>query len=119
MPNLPPQTAVERPFRPAELTFGSRGAFFGRILDVDLKSAQATMLAAAKHKGTSVIECLVNCVIFNDGAHSWLSEKENRYDRLIILEHGKPMIFGKENDKGLMLDGLNLKVVKIGENGML
>lgn len=113
-----PFGTVERPFRPAELTFGARGAFFGRLLDVDLKSSQMVMLAAAKHKGTSVVECLVNCVIFNDGAHSWLSEKENRYDRLIILEHGKPMIFGKNADKGLVLDGFNLKVVSIGENGI-
>ena len=113
-----PFGTIERPFRPAELTFGARGTFFGRTLDVDLKSAQMTMMAAAKHKGTSIIETLVNCVIFNDGAHSWLSEKENRYDRLIILEHGKPMIFGKNSDKGLVLDGFQLKVVTLGENGI-
>ena len=113
-----PFGTIERPFRPAELTFGARGTFFGRTLDVDLKSAQMTMMAAAKHKGTSVIETLVNCVIFNDGAHSWLSEKENRYDRLIILEHGKPMIFGKNSDKGLVVDGFQLKVVTLGENGV-
>ena len=113
-----PFGTIERPFRPAELTFGARGTFFSRTLDVDLKSAQMTMMAAAKHKGTSVIETLVNCVIFNDGAHSWLSEKENRYDRLIILEHGKPMIFGKNNDKGLVVDGFQLKVVTLGENGV-
>lgn len=113
-----PFGTVERPFRPAELTMGARGTFFSRVLDVDLKSSHATMLAGAAHKGTSVIECLVNCVIFNDGAHSWLSEKENRYDRIIILEHGKPMIFGKNSDKGLMLDGFNLKVVTLGENGI-
>jgi 2-oxoglutarate/2-oxoacid ferredoxin oxidoreductase subunit beta len=113
-----PYGTIERPFRPAELTFGARGTFFGRLLDVDLKSSQAVMTSGAAHKGTSVIECLVNCVIFNDGAHSWLSEKETRYDRIIILEQGKPMIFGKNNDKGLVLDGLNLKVVTIGENGI-
>lgn len=113
-----PYGTVERPFRPAELTFGARGTFFGRLLDVDLKTAQMTMLAAAKHKGTSVVECLVNCVIFNDGAHSWLAEKEFRADRTIVLEHGKPMIFGKEANKGLVLDGFNLKVVTIGENGV-
>ena len=70
-----PYGTIEEPFRPAELTFGARGTFFGRLLDVDLKNAQQVMLAAAKHKGTSVIECLVNCVIFNDGAHSYLAEK--------------------------------------------
>ncbi len=113
-----PFGTVERPFRPAELTIGARGTFFGRLLDVDLKNAQTTMLAAAKHKGTSVVECLVNCVIFNDGAHGWLAEKEFRSDRTIFLEHNKPMIFGKENNKGLVLDGFNLKVVTIGENGV-
>jgi len=113
-----PFGTVERPFRPAELTLGARGTFFGRLLDVDLKSSQAVMSAAAQHKGTSIIECLVNCVIFNDGAHSWLSEKETRYDRIIILEHGKPMIFGKNSDKGIMADGFNLKVVTLGENGI-
>jgi len=113
-----PFGTVERPFRPAELTIGARGTFFGRLLDVDLKSSHTVMLAAAKHKGTSVVETLVNCVIFNDGAHSWLSEKATRYDRIIILEQGKPMIFGINNDKGLMLDGFNIKVVTIGENGV-
>jgi len=113
-----PFGTVERPFRPAELTFGARGTFFARLLDVDLKTAQLCMTAAARHKGTAVVECLVNCVIFNDGAHNWISEKETRYDRIIILEHGKPMIFGKNSDKGLVADGFNLKVVTLGENGI-
>ena len=113
-----PFGTVERPFRPAELTFGARGTFFARLLDVDLKTSQQCMIAAAKHKGTSVVECLVNCVIFNDGAHGWLSEKETRTDRTIVLEDGKPMIFGKDRNKGLVLDGFNLKVVTIGENGV-
>lgn len=113
-----PFGTVERPFRPGELTIGARGSFFGRLLDVDLKSSQMTMLAAAKHKGTSIVECLVNCVIFNDGAHGWLAEKIYREDRTILLEHGKKMIFGKDRNKGLMLDGFDLKVVTIGENGI-
>jgi 2-oxoglutarate ferredoxin oxidoreductase subunit beta len=113
-----PFGTVEQPFRPAELTMGARGNFFGRVLDVDLKSSHATIVAAAAHKGASIVECLVNCVIFNDGAHSYLSEKDTRYDRIIILEHGKPMIFGKNNDKGLIADGFNLKVVTLGENGI-
>ena len=113
-----PYGTIERPFRPAELTFGARGTFFARLLDVDLKNSQASMLAAAHHKGTSVVECLVNCIIFNDGAHGWMAEKETRPDRTIFLEHGKPMIYGKERNKGLVLDGFNLKVVTIGENSI-
>jgi len=113
-----PFGTIERPFRPAELTFGARGTFFARLLDMDLKTSQSVMLAAAHHKGTSVVECLVNCIIFNNGAHGWLAEKENRPDRTIVLEDGKPMIFGKERNKGLVLDGFNLKVVTLGEEGI-
>ena len=113
-----PFGTVERPFYPAELTFGARGTFFARLLDVDLKNSQSSIMEAAKHKGASVVECLVNCVIFNDGAHGYLAEKDSRQDRIIFLEHGKPMIFGKNRDKGLVLDGFTLKVVEIGQNGV-
>ncbi len=113
-----PFGTVEEPFRPAELTFGARGNFFARTLDVDLKTSVEVMVEAAKHKGASVIEILVNCVIFNDGVYGWLTDRENRDDRMIVLKHGEKMIFGKNRDKGLVLDGFNLKVVTIGENGI-
>lgn len=113
-----PYGTIEEPFRPAELTFGARGTFFARLLDVDLRNAQTTMTAAATHKGTSVVECLVNCIIFNDGAYSWLSDKATRPDKMIFLEHGKPMIYGVNQDKGLVLDNGRIKTVKIGENGI-
>ena len=113
-----PYGTVERPFRPAELTIGARGTFFARTLDVDLPTSQLAMTAAARHKGTSVVECLVNCVIFNNGAHGWIAEKATRPDRIIVLEHGKPMIYGVNRDKGLVLDGFNLKAVTIGQDGI-
>lgn len=113
-----PFGTVERPFRPAELVFGARGTFFARTVDVDMPTAVECMVAAARHKGTSVVECLVNCVIFNNGAHSLIADKESRAEHAIVLEHGKPMIFGKEKNKGLVLDGMNLKVVKIGDDGV-
>ena len=75
-------------------------------------------MESAKHDGTAVTEVLVNCVIFNDKTHFNLVDRENRADRVIVLKHGEPMIFGKDRDKGLMLDGIKLKVVKIGENGI-
>jgi len=113
-----PFGTVERPFNPAELLFGAGGTFFARTLDVDLDTSKKVMVEAVKHKGTSVIECLVNCVIFNNGVHGWIASKEDRPDRIIVLEDGKPMIFGKERNKGLVLDGWDLKVVTIGENGV-
>jgi 2-oxoglutarate ferredoxin oxidoreductase subunit beta len=76
-------------------------------------------IEAAKHNGTSVIEVLQNCVIFNDGIHDTIAEKDVRDDRTIILKHDQPMIFGKNNEKGLILEGCRkLKVVKLGEDGI-
>lgn len=113
-----PYGTVERPFVPGELTLGAKGTFFARALDVDLKTSVDVMVEAAKHKGAAVVEVLVNCVIFNDGAYSWIASKEDRVERTIVLKHGEPMLFGKENEKGLVLDGFKLKVVKLGENGI-
>lgn len=113
-----PYGTVEDPFIPAELTFGARGNFFARTIDVDLATAKEVMVEAAKHKGASVVEVLQNCVIFNDQIHKYVADKEFRAERTIHLKHGEKMLFGKDMDKGLVLDGLNLKVVKIGENGV-
>lgn len=118
MTKTSPYGTVEHPFNPGALVLGSRGTFFARSLDVELKLTQDIMVASAKHDGTAVTEMLVNCVIFNDKTHSTISEKESREDRVIVLKHGEPMIFGKNRDKGLMLDGMKLKVVKIGEDGI-
>ncbi len=99
-----PFGTVERPFIPAELVMGARGTFFARTLDVDMPTTVDCMVKAQQHKGASVIECLVNCVIFNNGTHAWIADRETRADRSIVLRHGEKMIFGKNNDKGLALD---------------
>ena len=75
-------------------------------------------MAAASHDGCSVCEMLTNCVIFNDGAHNTIADRTYRADRTIILHHGEPMVFGKDKDKGLVLEHGKLKVVKIGEDGI-
>ena len=112
-----PFGTIEDPFRPAELTLGARSRFFARIIDTDVKNAPEIMVQAAKHKGTSVIEVILNCIIFNDGIHSKITARETRPDRTIFLRHGEKMIFGKDNNKGLVQDGFNLKAVIIGEGG--
>ena len=99
-----PFGTVERPFIPAELVFGARGTFFARTLDVDMPTTVDCMVQGHQHKGASVIECLVNCVIFNNGTHSWIADREERAEHSIVLRHGEKMIFGKEKDKGLALD---------------
>ena len=99
-----PFGTVERPFVPAELVFGARGTFFARTLDVDMPTTVDCMVQAHQHKGASVIECLVNCVIFNNGTHNWIADREMRAERSIVLKNGEKMIFGKAKDKGLALD---------------
>lgn len=113
-----PFGTIEEPFKPGDLVMGARGTFFARSIDVNLKLSQDIFLEAEKHIGTSIVEVLQNCVIFNDNAHAFLTDKEHRDDRQLILKHGEPMIFGKNKDKGLILDGLKLKVVIIGKDGI-
>lgn len=113
-----PYGTVEQPFTPGSLVMGAKGSFFARSLDNEMPVCEEIMLAASRHHGTSVMEFLTNCVIFNDGTHSDISSKEVRADRTIHLKDGEKMIFGKNKDKGLVLDGWRLKVVTIGENGV-
>lgn len=113
-----PWGTVEDPFCPAELCLGARGNFFARAIDNDIKGSVACMVAAAKHKGAAVVEELCNCVIFADGIHKLITDTAVRADKTILLEHGKPMIYGKDRNKGLILDGWDIKPVTIGENGI-
>ena len=113
-----PYGTVEAPFHPGELTIGAQGKFFARTMDNNVKLSTEIFIEAGKHEGTSVIEILQNCVIYNDKTHGYLNDKEYKDERQIILRHEEPMIFGKERDKGLILDGLKLKIVKIGEDGI-
>lgn len=113
-----PYGTIENPFRPGELTIGARGHFFARTIDKELKLSVDVFKDAANFSGTSVVEVLQNCVIYNDRTHEVLTEKGFKEERTIILRHGEPMIFGKNNDKGLMIEGMSLKVVTLGENGI-
>ncbi|MBO4578024.1 MAG: 2-oxoacid:ferredoxin oxidoreductase subunit beta [Paludibacteraceae bacterium] len=99
-----PFGTVERPFIPAELVLGARGTFFARTLDVDMPTTVDCMVQAHEHKGASIIECLVNCVIFNNGTHEWIANREQRAEHSIVLKHGEKMIFGANKDKGLAIE---------------
>jgi 2-oxoglutarate ferredoxin oxidoreductase subunit beta len=113
-----PQGTIEEPFVPGELVLSAQGTFFARVVDNNLKLMQEVMLEAAKHNGTSVVEFLQNCIIFNDGAHTTITNRDTAADRQLILRNGEPMIFGKDRDKGIILGERGLEVVKIGENGI-
>ena len=111
-----PKGGIERPFNPGELTIGSNGSFFARTIDTNPKLMSQIFIDAASHKGTSIVEILQNCVIYNDKTHGAVTDKENRDDFQLHLEHGKPMIFGK--NKALRVKGFELEVVTLGENGV-
>ena len=113
-----PYGTVEAPFNPGSLVLGAKGTFFARSMDTELALNQEVMLAASRHNGTSVMEFLTNCMIFNNGTHADISDKEFKADRTIVLRDGEKMIFGRNRDKGIMLDGWKLKVVTIGEDGV-
>ncbi len=113
-----PYGTVEDPFRPAELCFGARGHFFARAVATDAQGTVEILKAANEHKGAAVCEILQNCVIFNNGTHDSVYSKEGRAKNAIYLKHGQPMIFGENNEFGLVQEGFGIKVVKIGENGV-
>ena len=112
-----PYGTTEDPFIPAELVFGARGNFFARSIDVELQISQEVLTAAARHHGTSVVEILQNCVIYNNGIHNFITDREHRAERTIHLVDGQKMLFGKNNERGLVRDGFLLKAVEVGKEG--
>lgn len=113
-----PQGTFERPFNPGELVIGAQGNFFARALDTNPKAMTAVFLEAAKHKGTSLVEILQNCVIFYNKAHEMITSRESRDENQLHIEHGKPLIFGAKKNKGIVLNGTKLEMVTLGENGV-
>lgn len=113
-----PYGTVEDPFQPAELCFGARGRFFARAVANDTAHTVEILQAAYRHKGASLCEILQNCVIFNNGVYEPIYTKDGRKQHAIYVEHGKPLLFGENNEYGLVQEGFGLKVVKLGENGV-
>ncbi len=113
-----PQGTIEHPFITAGLVMGAQGTFFARVPDNNVKLMTEVLYEAAKHDGTSVVEILENCIIFNDKAFSPLTSREKREENQLILKHGEPMIYGKERDMGIILKGTSLYAVRIGVGGI-
>ena len=112
-----PYGTVEDPFRPAELCFGARGHFFARAVATDAPGTIEVLKAAHAHKGASVCEILQNCVIFNNGTHDSVYDKEGRKRNAIYVRHGEKLVFGENSEFGLVQQGFGLKVVEIGKDG--
>ena len=106
-----PFGSIEEPFNPSELALGAKASFVARTQDRDPKHMQEILRRAHQHKGTSFVEVYQNCPVFNDGAFFAFSDKETKKEEAIYLEHGKPLIFGQNNEKGIHLDGLTPVIV--------
>src|ERR1035437_9362246 len=113
-----PMGSIDRPFNPLALALGAGASFVARSVDTDLAHLQSVLARAAKHKGTAFVEVLQNCIVFNDGAYDKLTDKESRADARVLLEHGKPLVFGKERNRGIVLRGMDAQAVTLGENGI-
>ena len=115
-----PYGTVEKPFNPGELVVGAKGTFFARSIDMEVPLTQECLTAAATHKGFSLVEIMQNCVIFNDKTHAaFAADKATRAANTITLHHGQKMLFGADNEKGLVFDikQMKLKVVTVGQDG--
>jgi 2-oxoglutarate/2-oxoacid ferredoxin oxidoreductase subunit beta len=113
-----PFGSIDRPFSPVSVALGTGATFVARALDTDLPHLQNVLARAARHKGTAFVEIYQNCIVFNDGAYDNLTDKATRDDARVLLEHGKPMVFGKERNRGIRLRGMEPEVVTLGENGI-
>ncbi len=110
-----PLGSLDYPFNPAALALGASATFVARTLDRDPKHMQTILKRAADHKGTSFVEIYQNCNVFNDGAFALFTEKDTKEDNVVFLEHKKPLIFGKNKDKGIRLEGFTPTVVSIAD----
>ncbi len=110
-----PGGSFDHPLHALQLALGAGATFVARTVDVDIAHLSETLKRAAAHKGTALIEVYQNCVIFNDDAFKYASDKSVKSDNMVYLQHGKPMVFGKNRDKGVRLNGLELEVVQLGD----
>lgn len=110
-----PLGSIDRPFNPLSLSLGADGTFLARTMDRDPKHLREMLMQGHLHKGTSMIEIYQNCNVFNDGAFFTYTDKATKKQACLFLEHDQPLIFGEENEKGIILDGYSPKVVLLND----
>jgi 2-oxoglutarate/2-oxoacid ferredoxin oxidoreductase subunit beta len=113
-----PYGSIEEPFNPSELALGAKASFVARTQDRDPKHMQAVLKRAHQHKGTSFVEVYQNCPVFNDGAFFSFSDKETKKEMALLLEDGKPLVFGQLENKGIKLDGLKPVIVDLASHSL-
>ena len=110
-----PQGAIDNPLHPLSIAIGCEATFVARSIDVNIKHLSMILTRAAEHKGTSFVEVYQNCNVFNDGAWDYATDRSSKLETVLELEHGKPLIFGKDRNKGIRLNGLEPEVVELGK----
>jgi 2-oxoglutarate ferredoxin oxidoreductase subunit beta len=110
-----PEGTIDHPVIPLSIALAAEATFVARSVDTHTEHLQTTLERAGRHRGSAFIEVLQNCNIFNDGAYREFTDREVREDRMLVLQHGQPMIFGKDRDRGIRLRGLQPEVVQLGE----
>lgn len=113
-----PLGSIDRPFDPAALALAAGATFVARTVDADQEHLAGVLRQAALHRGTAFVEIYQNCVTFNDGTFDFLTDLDTRDDRRVLLEDGRPLIFGKDRDRGIRFNGAEPEVVRIGEAGL-
>jgi 2-oxoglutarate ferredoxin oxidoreductase subunit beta len=111
-----PGGSFETPVRPLSVALAAEATFVARTIDLDVQHMVATFQRAAAHKGSAFVEIYQNCKIFNDGVFEYATDKSVKADNILYLEHGKPMVFGKDKNKGIRLNGLKPEVVEVGKD---
>lgn len=112
-----PDGSIENPVNPIGISIGSEASFIARTVDVFQKHMSQVLKRAAEHRGAALIEIAQNCIIFNDATWGDITNPDNRLDNVLYLEQGKPMRFGKQGEKGIRLNGLELEVVQVADVG--
>lgn len=110
-----PMGAIDNPLAPLCIAIGCEATFVARSIDTNIKHLGMVLKRAAEHRGISFVEVYQNCNVFNDGAFDYATDRETKSDTTLELEHGKPLIFGKNRDRGIRLNGMNPEVVQLGK----
>jgi 2-oxoglutarate ferredoxin oxidoreductase subunit beta len=110
-----PMGVIDNPLHPLSIAIGCEATFVARTIDVNIKHLEETLRRAAQHRGTAFVEVYQNCNVFNDGAWDYATDRATKAETTIELEHGKPLIFGKNRDKGVRLRGMDPEVVELGK----
>jgi 2-oxoglutarate ferredoxin oxidoreductase subunit beta len=112
-----PDGTFEAPLRPLSVALAAEATFVARTVDVDVNHLGDVLERAAAHQGTAFVEVYQNCKIFNDGVFEYATDPTIKSDSVIYLEHGRPVVFGKDRNKGIRLSGFEPEVVQLG-NGI-